>query len=184
MFTVVKSRVVKKYALALLNNTQILDNTNDILVELKRLNTHIQKSGSWQKILFSQYINQKTIFTLYSALLSKLKFSKLLKNFIMILGKRRRLYLLDKIIMYYEHLAANECGIVNLKIKLANRSNQSVITQIKKKISRSFRYKKIKFDFIYDQSMLDGILIEKDTQILDLSLASKLIKINSTLKNI
>lgn len=176
--------IVKKYALALFINTEQLSVTGSVFAELNNFNDKIKQNQSVKKLLFNKYVPKKVKSVFCNTILNENKVSAILKNFIVILVQRKRLYLLSKIAMYFKSIIDNHNGIVYLKVKLANELDQDNADKIKEKLYKCLGYKKIKFDFIYDKSILGGMLIEKGSQMLDLSLLSKLREIESVVKKI
>ena len=65
---------------------------------------------------------------------------------------------------------------------LAREPDKNNLEKIKKELSRCFECEQIKFDFIYDKSILGGMIINKGSQMLDLSLSSKLKEIELIVK--
>ena len=176
--------IVKKYALALFNSIEQSSITSNVFAELNNLNSKIKQNKSVQKLLFNKYVPKKFKSVFFNTIFNEIKVSNLLKNFIMILIQRKRLYLLGKIEKCFKDMIDSHNGIIKLKIKLANELDQDSNDKIKEKLYKYLGYKKIKFDFIYDKSILGGMLIEKGSQMLDLSLLAKLKKIESIVKKI
>ena len=116
--------IVKKYALALFINTEQLSMTDSVFAELNNFNVKIKQNKSVKKLLFNKYVPKKVKSVFCNTILNENKVSAILKNFIVVLVQRKRLYLLSKIVKCFEGIIDNHNGIVDLKVKLANELDQ------------------------------------------------------------
>ncbi len=109
-------------------------------------------------------------------LLSKnLNFSKNLKNFFLLLVKKRRIFFILKIINSFQKLCLKKRGEIKASIVSSKSLTEYEIKKISEELSETFG-SKIKFDYKLDQELIGGFKIQLGSFMIDTSIKNKLKK--------
>ncbi|WHA05343.1 ATP synthase F1 subunit delta [Candidatus Bandiella numerosa] len=166
--------IVERYALALFINMKKLGQIDKVFGEINYFFAQIQVNKSVEKLLLNKCAPKKTKMVFCNTLLGKMKISDLSRSFIVVLIEKKRLYLLKKIITSLEKIIDKKNNIQTLKLILAKQQDDGYLDKVKNELTKYFHSMSIKFNINYDNEILGGVIIKKDSLMLDLSFRSRI----------
>ena len=108
-------------------------------------------------------------------LADKMSFSKNLKNFILLLIEKRRIFFIEKIIESFLKLCAQKRGEVKASLISSKELSKDEIENISKDLSSSMG-SFIKFDYKVDKELIGGLKLQLGSFMIDTSIKNKLNK--------
>jgi len=166
--------IVERYALALFINMKKLGQIDEVFGEINYFFAQIQVNKSVEKLLLNKCAPKKTKMVFCNTLLGKMKISDLSRSFIVVLIEKKRLYLLKKIIISLEKIIDKKNNIQTLKLILAKQQDDGSLDKVKNELTKYFNNMSVKFNINYNNEILGGIIIKKDSLMLDLSFRSRI----------
>ena len=166
--------IVERYALALFINMKKLGQIDEVFGEINYFFAQIQVNKSVEKLLLNKCAPKKTKMVFCNTLLGKMKISDLSRSFIVVLIEKKRLYLLKKIITSLEKIIDKKNNIQTLKLILAKQQDDGSLDKVKNELTKYFNNMSVKFNINYNNEILGGIIIKKDSLMLDLSFRSRI----------
>ena len=175
--------IVERYALALFINMERLGQVDEIFSEINQFFDQIKSRKSVEKLLLNKFVPKKTKMIFCNTLLSKIKISDLLRRFTKVLIDKQRLYLLKKVIASLEKIINKKNNIKVLELILAKQLDDNSFNEVKNALMKYFNDMNIKFNISYNSCILGGMIIKKESLMLDLSLLSRIKKIEFLIKD-
>ncbi len=108
-------------------------------------------------------------------LAEKLRFSKNLKNFLLLLIKKRRIFFIEKIIDSFLRLCSKKRGEIKASLISSKELSQSELDNINKELSNSIGTI-LKFDYKVDKGLIGGLKLQLGSVMIDTSIKNKLKK--------
>ena len=158
------SVIVSRYASALL---QAINHDDKIETEVKIIYDILSDNKKLQSLLRAPRIKYQLIDIITKDM------SPLVVSFCKLLLKNNRLILLEKIVQKFLYLQREQNNEVELSITSATPLSEEELSEIDNKLRAD---KKANIINIVDESILGGIVIRRDYNIMDLSLKNKLEK--------
>ena len=112
---------------------------------------------------------------IFSLLSEKLSFSKNLKNFFLLLVKKRRIFFVKKIIDSFLRLCSKKRGEIKASLISSKELTSAELENISKELSLSMG-STIKFDYKVDQDLIGGLKLQLGSFMIDTSIKNKLKK--------
>ncbi len=106
---------------------------------------------------------------------TKLYFSKNLKNFLLLLVEKRRIFFVNKIFESFLKLCSRKRGEVNASLISSKELLPSELEKISKELSASMGLN-LKFDFKVDKELIGGLKLQLGSIMIDTSIKNKLKK--------
>lgn len=109
------------------------------------------------------------------------KFQALLKNFLLLLSKNRRLNLLENILTSFEDMERKNKNITKGFVTLVATISQEDILELQIYLEQILKTK-IELQALKDESLLGGFILQLGNYLLDFSLKTRLFKIKQAMK--
>ena len=119
--------------------------------------------------------NIKTQNTILNLLSEKLDFSKNLKNFFLLLIKKRRIFFVKKIVESFLRLCSKKRGEIKASLISSKELSSVELVNISKELSSSLG-STIKFDYKIDQGLIGGLKLQLGSFMIDTSIKNRLKK--------
>ena len=110
----------------------------------------------------------------------KLNFTKNLKNFFLLLIKKRRIFFISKILASFLKLCSKKRGEIKASLISSKELSKVEIDEISEDFSKSIG-SKIKFDYKVDKDLIGGLKLQLGSYMIDTSIKNKLKKIEKTI---
>ena len=125
-------------------------------------------------------INQNNAMLLLS---NKLGYSKNLKNFLLLLIEKRRIFFAKKIFESFLKICSKKRGEVKASLVSSKELTQSQLDEISKDLSTAMG-SSLKFDYKVDEELIGGLKLQLGSYMIDTSIRNKLKKYeNAMLEN-
>ena len=171
--------IAKKYAKALLVSLKSQSSDNDLLIEISNFFSIISTSHVVKKVLLNKFVPKKTKLMICQNIYSSFCPSDILKSFIKLLINNKRLYLLKIIISLLEVIIHHRNNTKTVELTFATEIDKNNLSQIKYMLTKSLNFKKVNFIINLDRNIVGGVIIKKGSQMIDLSIFSKIKKLRS-----
>ena len=149
-----------------------LDKTEDDVKNLKSILNSSSELKNFLKNPTQQITNQNNVINI---LAENLLFSKNLKNFLLLLIEKRRIFFVDKILENFLRLCLNKRGEIKASLISSKELSKDELEAISKDISQSMG-SIIKFDYKFDKELIGGLKLQLGSFMIDTSLKNKLKK--------
>ena len=156
-----------------------------LAVEEKNLNIVEQNVSNFQKIYknnpdLRNFIKNPTNTDeeqsgLVEALSKKINLTKIFKNFLLLLIKKRRIFFIEKILASFNKFVSRQKGEINASLISSKELSKQEIEKISKELSID-RGSSIKFSFEVDKSLIGGFKVQIGSLMIDSSIKNKLKK--------
>ena len=110
----------------------------------------------------------------------KLNFSKNLKNFLLLLIEKRRIFFIKKIFESFLRLCSKKRGEVKASLVSSKELSQIELEKISQDLSKSMD-SSIKFDYKVDEKLIGGLKLQLGSFMIDTSIKNKLKKYEQTM---
>ena len=110
----------------------------------------------------------------------KLSFSKNLKNFLLLLIEKRRIFFIKKIFESFLRLCSKKRGEVKASLVSSKELSQIELEKISQDLSKSMG-SSIKFDHKVDEKLIGGLKLQLGSFMIDTSIKNKLKKYEQTM---
>ena len=104
----------------------------------------------------------------------------LFRNFLSFLITKRRFFYLEKILTNFSEICSKKRGELKAEIKSAKELTQDEIRKITDELSNNFK-SKIKLNYLHDQSLIGGLVVQVGSTMIDTSIKNKLQQIENTM---
>ena len=121
----------------------------------------------------SQIITEQN--KLVSLISDKLNFSKNLKNFLLLLIEKRRIFFLNKIIESFLKLCSKKRGEIKASLISSKELSQAELNDLSTDLSKSIG-SSLKFDYKVDRELIGGLKLQLGSIMIDTSIRNKLKK--------
>ena len=115
-----------------------------------------------------------------NSLSEKLSFSKNLKNFFLLLIKKRRIFFVKKIVESFLRLCSKKRGEIKATLISSKELTSVELENISKELSLSMG-STIKFDYKVDKDLIGGLKLQLGSFMIDTSIKNKLKKYEQTM---
>ena len=105
----------------------------------------------------------------------KTGFSKNMKNFLLLLIEKKRIFFTDKIIETFLNLCSKKRGEVKASLISSKKLSQTELNEINRDLSKSMGAN-IKFNYILDEKLIGGLKLQLGSIMIDTSIKNKLKK--------
>ncbi len=110
----------------------------------------------------------------------KFNFSKNLKNFFLLLVKKRRIFFIKKIFESFLRLCSKKRGEIKASLISSKDLSQSELDRMNKELSETMGYSLI-FDYKIDKNLIGGLKLQLGSIMIDTSIKNKLKKYEQAL---
>ena len=148
--------------------------------EVKNVQLLISSSSEIKNFLKDPTQSINTQNTIISFISDKLKISKNLKNFFLLLVVKRRIFFVQKIMNSFLKLCSKKRGEINAHLSSSRVLTQNELDGISKDLSNTIG-STIKLDYNVDESLIGGLKIQLGSFMIDTSIKNKLMKYKKAL---
>ena len=170
----------RSYALALYElskDSSVLDKVED---EIKSLNKLILGSHDFREMIKSPTVAKEDKKNIVFKIADQNNFSTILKKFLGFIAIKNRLFFLDKIMDSFLDLVSNSKGEVKAKIISSKKLSIEEQKKIKNELSENFK-SQLNINYEYDPSLINGLVIQVGSIIVDTSIRTKLKKLEKNM---
>ncbi|CAL4317556.1 ATP synthase subunit delta [Buchnera aphidicola (Eriosoma grossulariae)] len=167
----------RPYAKAIFNlaiKTDTIQDWNEQLFFCSEISKELFKNKK-----YNNYFNNEILFKIFVTIGEK-HINQKTKNLIKIMAKNKRLILFPNIFNFFCNLKNNYNNIINLEIVSSFQLELKILNIVHERLLQYFS-KKIIFKHTIDNSIIGGLIIKIDDQIIDCSILNQIKKLNNIL---
>ena len=170
----------ERYSLALFE----LAEESNLLIEIEdqalSLLNLINQSDDFCNFVKDPTINQEDLLKAINTIVENNKLNILFKNFLNFLIKKRRFFFIERILKSFIETCSRKRGELKAELRSAKNLSSDEITKITELLTKNFN-SKIKLNYIYDESLIGGLVIQVGSTMIDNSIKNKLQQIENTM---
>jgi F-type H+-transporting ATPase subunit delta len=173
----------KSYALALFELCMESSQLEKVAIEIMSLNDLIKKSVEFKEVISNPTVTKEEKTNVISRIADKNSFSEILKNFLIFVATKNRLFFLNKIIESFLNLVSKHKGELKAKLISSKELSKEEKNKIQNELSQDFK-SSLNIDYQHDPSLLAGLVIQIGSMMVDTSIKSKLKKLQKNMVEI
>jgi len=165
----------ERYSRALYEVSKEADELEKIETDIKNFQSLHAGSLELNNFIANPTHTIETQNKILSLLSEKLSFSKNLKNFFLLLIKKRRIFFVKKILDSFIRLCSKKRGEIKASLISSKELSSLELENISKELSLSMG-STIKFDYKFDKDLIGGLKLQLGSFMIDTSIKNKLKK--------
>ncbi len=165
----------ERYSRALFEVATETRELDKIETDVKNFQSVLNSSVEFKNFLRNPTQSTKTQNDVLNIFSEKLNFSKNLKNFFLLLIKKRRIFFVKKILESFLKLCSIKRGEIKAALISSKELSETELESISKDLSLSMG-STIKFDYKIDKGLIGGLKLQLGSFMIDTSIKSKLKK--------
>jgi F-type H+-transporting ATPase subunit delta len=162
-----------RYSLALYdlssdsNSLEIVEQHSSAILKL------INSSKDFNNLIKDPTGNQKDLILIIKKISEIFKIDILLQNFLTFLIEKRKFFYLEKILKRFIEICSEKRGEIKAEIQSAKELSSEEINKITEDLAKNFSAK-MKLNYIYDKSLIGGLIVKVGSTMIDTSIKNKL----------
>ncbi len=177
------SGVAGRYARALFELAESAKASEATLGELEIFARALHESSDLQRLVTSPLFSSEAQLAALQALLPKFGIGALAGNFLKLLARNRRLFIVESAIASFRALLAQKRGTTVADVVLAEPLNDARASALKAAISQALG-KDVTLNTRIDPSLIGGLTVKVGSRMIDTSLKTKLSQLKIALKEV
>jgi F-type H+-transporting ATPase subunit delta len=171
-------KVIKNYAAALFDSALKSHAEEEVFMYVCTVVDTLNANSELKNIFYSPATLKSSKIKLIEALTQALKTDKTVEEFLKVLVKNSREYVLDHLVDFYKQILDASKNIKQVKVKSSQTLTEKDKNTLSKYLKTDLIKENIEIRFEEDSSLLGGVLIQYDNNVIDLSIAGALKKID------
>lgn len=176
-----KSTSLSRYAMALFNSAKPVGKLEKVFSDLEAIRNVATTDPSFKLFLETPGIKKEQKQNVVDDICKVTRADSLTKNFLSLLLDNKRLTDLVKIVEAFEEYYRKDLGQVSCAVTSAVELNNSQRKLVEEAISARMKGKKLQLAFNVSQSILGGLVIKIEDQVLDHSVSAKVDRLRAQL---
>ncbi|NVK33030.1 MAG: F0F1 ATP synthase subunit delta [Rhodobacteraceae bacterium] len=177
------SGVAQRYASALLELAEEANAVSDVERDLDAFEGYLNESADLVRLVNSPAFSVEEQLDALTALLDKVKITGLAANFVKLVARNRRLFVLPDMIKAFGLLLAEKRGEETAEITSAAALSDDQVTALKEALSASSG-KSVKISAKVDPALIGGLVVKIGSRMIDTSLRTKLNSLKFAMKEV
>ncbi len=177
------SGVALRYAAALFELAQEQGMLDAVASDLDRLEAVLAESADLGRMLVSPLASREELVGAVGALAERAGFTKLVKNFLGVLARQRRMSLLAQVIARFRERLAEARGEATAEIVSAAPLAEAELERLRAAIAR-FAGKNVRLTTRIDPDLLAGLTVQVGSRMVDASLRRRLQQLETMMKGV
>ena len=170
----------ERYSRALFEVATEANEINKVETDIKNLQILFNTSFEVKNFIKNPTQSINTQNEVINILSDKLSFSKNLKNFLLLLIEKRRIFFIKKISESFLRLCSKKRGEIKASLVSSKELSQIELEKISQDLSKSMG-SSIKFDYKVDEKLIGGLKLQLGSFMIDTSIKNKLKKYEQTM---
>ena len=168
----------ERYSLALFE----LSEENNLLGQIENQSSSVLKlidnSKDFSNLIKDPTTNQEDLSKVINKIAENNKFETLFKNFLNFLIQKRRFFFTERILKSFIEICSRRRGELKAELRSAKKLSSDEITKITDELTKNFS-SKIKLNYIHDESLIGGLVVQVGSTMVDTSIKNKLQQIEN-----
>ena len=167
-----------RYSLALYELAKDSNSLVNVEINAKAFLNLISNNKDFKNFIKDPTLNREVLTSVINKISDNFKLEILFKNFVNFLVLKRRFFYLEQILKTFIEICSEKRGELKAEIKSAKLLNQEEIKKITDELSNNFK-SQIKLNYIQDESLIGGLVVQVGSTMIDTSIKSKLQQIEN-----
>ena len=181
--TIGVSGLAERYAAALFDIADERRTLDEVASDLRELKTMLAASGELSRLVKSPVLTRDEQGKAISALAARAGFSPLVRDFLAVVAKNRRLFAVSAIIEAYLAKLAERRGEVTAEVIAAQPLSETQLALLSDQLRRSVG-RRVSVDTRIDPGLIGGMIIKIGSRMVDGSIRSKLQRLQLAMKGV
>ncbi len=177
------SSVAERYAASLFELAKEEDKIDAVGADLDRIDGMLKESDDFRRLVMSPAFSADEQLRAVSAVLAKAGVGGYAANFVKLVAKNRRLFVLPGMITAYRGAVAVHRGEMTAEVTVAHALSDEQQQELKTAL-KDVTGKNVSLDITEDASLLGGMIVKVGSRQIDTSLRTKLSKLKLSLKEV
>ena len=169
------SETSERYSRALFEVCKESNELDKVQNDVKNFLLILSSSSEIENFIKNPTQNFEHNSSVVNILSDNLKFSKNLKNFLLLLIEKRRIFFVNKIIESFLRLISQKRGEIKASLISSKELSQTELNDISTDLSKSMG-STLKFDYKVDKELIGGLKLQLGSIMIDTSIRNKLKK--------
>ena len=174
------SSTSRSYALALYELAKENSELIKVEEEINGLKLLLNKSFDFKEMIMNPTITKEEKNKVIIQMVNQYNFCPTLKKFLGFLTIKNRLFFLSQIIDSFLNFLSNSKGVLKAKLFSSKELSKTEIEKIRNELSEDFK-SELNIDYIYDPTLIGGLVIQVGSVMIDTSIKTKLKKIEKNM---
>ena len=167
-----------RYSLALFELASESNSLSKIEENSHALLKLISSSKDFNNLIKDPTISREILNQVIKNISDKFSLEVLFKNFLSFLISKRRFFYVHQILKNFNEICSEKRGELKAELKSAKNLTQDEISKITQELSNNFK-SEIKLNYIHDQSLIGGLVVQIGSTMIDTSIKKKLQQLES-----
>ncbi len=181
--TSLSSGVAKRYAIALFTLCEEKGEETSLKKDIDLLSELLQKSDHFRRFMNSPIHTREQQELAVSALAGHLKLLSDTKKLLCLLARKGRIFILPNFISEVMVLLEQQRDEISVEVVSAVKMTRAQVNQLETTISRIVE-KKANINVLLDDSLIGGMILKLGSTMIDTSTKSKLVKLQTRMKEV
>jgi F-type H+-transporting ATPase subunit delta len=177
------SGLAERYAAALFDIADERRTLDEVASDLGQLRAMLAASVDLSRLVRSPILTRSEQGKAIGALAARAGFSRLVRDFLAVVAKNRRLFAVPAMIEVYLARLAERRGEVTAKIIAAQPLSETQLTLLSDQLRRSVG-RRVSVDATVDPGLIGGIIVKMGSRMVDGSIKSKLQRLQLVMKGV
>jgi F-type H+-transporting ATPase subunit delta len=177
------SGLAERYAAALFDIADERRTLDEVASDLRQLRTMLATSVDLSRLVRSPILTRGEQGKAISALAAHAGFSSLVRDFLAVVAKNRRLFAIPAMIEAYLGKLAERRGEITAQVLAARPLSEAQLARLSDQLRRSVG-RKVSVDARVDPGLIGGMIVKVGSRMVDGSLRSKLQRLQLAMKGI
>ena len=162
-----------RYSLALYELASEANSLSKIEENSYALLKLISSSKDFNNLIKDPTVTRDSLNQVIEKITDNFSLEVLFKNFLSFLILKRRFFYVQQILKNFTEICSEKRGELKAEIKSAKNLTQDEINKITQELSNNFK-SEIKLNYIHDQSLIGGLVVQIGSTMIDTSIKKKL----------
>ena len=167
-----------RYSLALFELASESNSLSKIEENSHALLKLISSSKDFNNLIKDPTISREILNQVIKNISDNFNLEVLFKNFLSFLISKRRFFYVQQILKNFNEICSEKRGELKAELKSAKNLTQDEISKITQELSNNFK-SEIKLNYIHDQSLIGGLVVQIGSIMIDTSIKKKLQQLES-----
>lgn len=177
------SNVAQRYALSLFELAKEDNSIDAVGKDLDRIDALLKESDDFRRLVMSPVFSADEQLKAVTAILAKAKIGGYAANFVKLVAKNRRLFVLPGMISAFRQEVAANRGEITAEVAVAHKLSAEQQQELREAL-KGATGKDVVLDITEDASLLGGMIVKVGSRQIDTSLRTKLSKLKLSLKEV
>jgi F-type H+-transporting ATPase subunit delta len=177
------SGLAERYAAALFELADERRTLDEAAADLRQLRGMLASSGDFLRLIRSPVLSRGEQAKAIGVLAERAEMSPLVRDFLAVIARNRRLFAIPAIIEAFLHKLAARRGEVNAQVTTARPLSETQLATLNEQLRRSIG-SRVSVDVRVDPELIGGMIVRVGSRMVDASVKSKLQRLQLAMKSV